>query len=490
MPLKFGTSGVRGLVTDMTDRECFLYTKAFVQYVKSKASLKSVAVAGDFRSSTPRIVKAVTFGVRDEGLHTDLCGFVATPAVMNYGVRSNAASVMVTGSHIPDDRNGIKFNMPWGEVLKADETEISRRYGELVKTGAGSDAFEADGSFKSGAGGEDEATNDAAKQDYVRRFTEFFPKDCLAGMKVVFYQHSAVSRDVLPEILETFGAEVVRVGFSDTFVPVDTEAVAEPEKLAAWVKEHGGDALASTDGDADRPLVVDEKGNVVRGDVLGILVSDFLGADSVATPISCNTALEKSGRFAHVSRTRIGSPYVIEAMNQAVGAGQKTVVGYEANGGFLTATDIVDPETGAVLPALPTRDAALPIIAVLLLSQRRGKTLSKLVAELPPRFTASGLLRGFPNEEGKALVARFQSSGTEFANEVFSVSFGGVESMDFTDGARMTFASGDIVHARPSGNAPEFRVYTESSTEEAAVGNNKIALGIIDELKGSQGGVA
>jgi phosphomannomutase len=486
MPLKFGTSGVRGLVTDMTDRECYLYTKAFVQYLKAKSSPSSVAIAGDLRSSTARIARAVAYAVRDEGLRVDFCGNVATPAVMNHGLRGGWASVMVTGSHIPDDRNGIKFNMPWGEVLKADETEISSRYHSLkeaVADDAAKGAFAPDGSLTAEGAGDD-AVNDKALLDYIGRFTKFFPADCLSGTKIVFYQHSSVSRDVLPEILESLGAEVVRVGFSPSFVPVDTEAVEEPDRLAAWVLDNNADALASTDGDADRPLLVDEKGSVVRGDVLGILVSDFLGADSVATPVSCNTALEKSGRFGHVARTRIGSPYVIEAMNEAVTTGRRVVVGYEANGGYLTASDIADPETGAVLPALPTRDAALPIIAALLSAKRNGKTLSELVADLPPRYTASGLLRDFPNAQGKALVARFEQSGLRFADEVFSTAFGSVESMDFTDGARLTFASGDIVHVRPSGNAPEFRIYTEAATEETAVGNNEIARNIVEKLKG------
>jgi len=483
MPLKFGTSGVRGLVTDMTDRECYLYTRAFVQHVKSNAQPEAVAIAGDLRDSTPRIASAVGAAVRDEGLRADIQGFIATPAVMNYGIRRGIPSVMVTGSHIPDDRNGIKFNMPWGEVLKPDEAEISRRHAQLEQEGVGADAFSSGGDFKPGAAGNAEYADDTAGREYAARFTGFFPAGCLAGTKVVFYQHSSVSRNVLPDILEVFGAEVVLVGHSGTFVPVDTEAVRDPDRLAAWVEEYGADALVSTDGDADRPLVVDETGKVIRGDVLGILVSAYLGADSVATPISCNTALEKSGWFDNVARTRIGSPFVVEAMNDAVASGRGVVVGYEANGGFLTATDITDAGSGNVLPALPTRDAALPIVAVLLSAKRSGKTLSGLVSDLPPRYTASGLLQEFPNDQGKALVASFQEAGAPMAEEVFSGAFGPVASMDFTDGARITFDSDDVVHIRPSGNAPEFRVYTESSTENRAAANNETAIGIVAKLK-------
>ena len=78
MTLKFGTSGVRGLVTEMTDRECYLYAKAFARYLKARASPTNVALAGDRRSSTPRIMRAVAFALREEGLAVAFCGKIAT----------------------------------------------------------------------------------------------------------------------------------------------------------------------------------------------------------------------------------------------------------------------------------------------------------------------------------------------------------------------------------------------------------------------------
>ena len=481
MALKFGTSGVRGLVSDMTDRECFLYTLAFLRYVKTKSSPQAVAIAGDRRKSTPRILKAVAFAAQQEGLRVDACGLVPTPAVTVYGLKREMPSIMVTGSHIPEDRNGIKYNMPWGEVLKADEAEISRRYRDLEREEAArirnsTSDFTDRGDLRPEKGFELGEENPAAGRDYVERFVTFFPAGCLEGLKVVFYQHSCVSRQILPEMLRRLGARVIEVGSSETFVPVDTEAVAETEKLAAWVAEHGADALVSADGDGDRPLVIDEKGNVVRGDVLGILVADFLEADSVSAPVSCNTALEKSGRFRNVDRTRIGSPYVIESMLNSVRSGYEKVVGYEANGGFLTATDLKHSGSDERLTALPTRDAALPIIALLVLSLQRGQPVSSLVSSLPARFTHSGLLRNVPTDVGMSLVEKLERQGTEGVSLVFGESFGSFEGMDCTDGARITFTTGDIVHLRPSGNAPEFRCYTESSSEDRAAELNRAAL--------------
>lgn len=246
-------------------------------------------------------------------------------------------------------------------------------------------------------------------------------------------------------------------------------------ELADWVSKFQADALVTADGDGDRPLVVDEQGQVIRGDILGILVSAYLKAESVSVPVSCNTALEKCAKFENVRRTKIGSPFVIESMRQAVAAGYSRVVGYEANGGFLTATDV--SVHGCIpLEALPTRDAMLPILAVLEMAGKRNCPLSRLVAEMPSRFTQSGLLRGVSRKRGRALVSRFVREKEHAVQAVFGSDLGTVSALDFTDGARITFDSGEIVHLRPSGNAPEFRCYTEADSVSQADKLNEIAL--------------
>jgi hypothetical protein len=113
-----------------------------------------------------------------------------------------------------------------------------------------------------------------------------------------------------------------------------------------------------------------------------ILCADYLGADTVVTPVSSNTAVEKVGAFEEVRRTRIGSPYVIEEMIRAVEAGRKRVVGYEANGGFLTASPF-PIDQGGLLEPLPTRDPVVVHLGLLCLSRQKHVPLSRLVAELP-----------------------------------------------------------------------------------------------------------
>lgn len=483
MALGFGTSGLRGLVTELTDRECVRYVRAFVRHVRDRGDCRGYALAGDFRSSTPRLLRAAAWAITQEAGRLDFCGCIPTPALLFHAMHGGQASVMVTGSHIPDDRNGIKFGLPWGEVLKADEAGISAHYARLSAAAEAEDGtFGGDGMFWLEQPADPAPVNPAPAKEYLRRYLEFFPARCLAGRHIVVYEHSSVARESLGELLEGLGARVTRVARSERFIPVDTEAVQNGDELAAWVRSHSADALVSADGDGDRPLVVDEQGRVVRGDVLGILVAAYLRADAVAAPVSCNTALERSGLFPRVVRTRIGSPYVVAALQQAVRDGARRVVGFEANGGFLLASEVAGGTPSARLSPLPTRDAALPVLAVLHAAAQRAYTVSQLVRTLPPRFTHSGLLRPFPTEQGRSLVAGLQAGGRSAVENLFSPAFGPVAALDFTDGVRVTLASGDILHVRPSGNAPEFRVYTESTTAERAAAANATVMDLVRGL--------
>ena len=312
------------------------------------------------------------------------------------------------------------------------------------------------------------------------------PHSSLLHLVLESAEHSSVARDLLREVLETLGAEVLSLGRADTFVPIDTEAV-RPEDVAQarqWAGEYGFDAILSTDGDADRPLIGDESGNWLRGDVVGILCAQFLGAEVVVTPVSSNTAVEKCGAFRQVMRTRIGSPYVIGGMESVThldfrqhGNGSPLVVGYEANGGFLLGSDVV--RNGVVMTALPTRDAVLPMLALLSMARTRGCNLSELSQGLPQRFTASYRLQNFPTKDSRALVDRLLGDPTA-ASELLAPQSGETVSTDTTDGLRMTFANGDIVHLRPSGNAPELRCYAESESVERAT---ELCRGCLERIR-------
>jgi len=477
----FGTSGARGLVADMTDRVCYAYTLGFLQHLAERDGLPAghqVALAGDFRPSTPRIMAACARAIADFGCEPLNCGYIPSPAIALFGIARQIPALMVTGSHIPDDRNGIKFNKADGEILKEDEAGIRAQQVEIP-----GDLFDAAGALREPY--PLPAVELAAYEYYLQRYLRFFDAGCLSGVKLGLYEHSSVARQLLGEVLEQLGAEVVRLGYSERFIPVDTEAI-RPEDAAlaaAWAAESGFDAIVSTDGDGDRPLISDERGNWLRGDVVGILCARYLGARQVVTPVSSNSAVEQCGWFDAVTRTRIGSPYVIAGMRQALEEGP-TVVGYEANGGFLTADDFL--RDGRLLPALPTRDALLPILSLLCAARQEGCAISGLLEQLPRRFTASGRIRNFPTEISRALINRLQHSDPgqerEAIDTAFGRAFGGAAATDKTDGLRITFINSEVVHLRPSGNAPELRCYCEADSEARASAMVDVVLDILAEL--------
>jgi phosphomannomutase len=448
----FGTSGARGLVASMSDGLCWAYTAAFLQSVAPHAT--RVVLGHDLRPSSPRIAAACAAAIAASGRECVYVGALPTPALAFYAAQIGAPALVVTGSHIPFDRNGIKFYRADGEISKADEQVMLAAQVEVPDVPQCPALPPA---------------NPQATAAYVQRYLDFFGAGALAGVQVAVYEHSSVGRDVLRTILQGLGAQVTSLGRTETFVPIDTEAV-RPEDIAQareWAKQHRFDALLSTDGDADRPLIGDEHGDWLRGDVVGILCAQALRAQVVVTPVSSNTALELGGQFSKVLRTRIGSPYVIAGMEEALSHGQlgAPVVGYEANGGFLLGSDVV--QGTSILKALPTRDAVLPMLALLVLARQRGCKLSALSADLPQRFTASDRLQNFATEKSRALLERLQADAAALLRTM-APDAGYIVDTNLTDGLRVTFANGDIVHLRPSGNAPELRCYAEASTVKRA----------------------
>lgn len=456
----FGTSGARGLVSAMTDRVCYVYARSFIKYCEASYKCEhTIAIAGDLRPSTERILKSLVQAGNDAGWKVVYCGRIPSPAIALYGLDKHLATIMVTGSHIPADRNGIKFNHPNGEITKADEQGIVSQSVDFDEA-----LFDADGMLK--AAPALPAVEAEAEENYVKRYPDFFGSDALHGLTIGVYQHSAVGRDIVVRVLESLGACVKPFGRSEKFVPVDTEAIRkEDEELAReFTHKDFVDAIFSTDGDSDRPLLSDDVGMWLRGDVLGILAAQALKIKRIATPVSCNTSLEKSGSFEKICRTRIGSPYVIAGMESLVEEGA-TVAGYEANGGFLLETDLV--RNGRTLKALPTRDALLPMIAVMAEAREQKMCLVDLLKKLPRRFTLSDRLKEFPTEISKAKIAEIAEK--KLGDSLFGeIACGKVKDIITVDGYRMEFDSGDIIHLRPSGNAPEFRCYVEADNRNRA----------------------
>ncbi len=512
--LAFGTSGLRGLVKDLTDLEVYINTRGFIEFLRSEdptvVDALEVFVGGDLRPSTERILRAVHRAVADAGGKFRYFGLIPSPALAAYAFAHQRPSIMVTGSHIPFDRNGLKFNLPHGEVLKRHESPILAHVKEqrrvAYEQAPDTSLFDDNGTFRLGTDLPLPEVDGTAESAYRERYTQFFGNSALKGLRLAVYQHSAVGRDVLVDILRRTGAEVYPVGRSQTFIPIDTEAVdakllQEICELADEARSalRGLDAVVSTDGDSDRPLLVvfdaDQKAHFVRGDVLGTLASEDLDLDAVAIPVSASDLVDM--QLVHlgvsVQRTRIGSPWVIDSMHTMEGVRK---AGFEANGGFLLATENV--RDGRSLSPLPTRDAVLPLLVVLQHAVAHEQSIYDRIQRLPARHTTAGVIDDVAREAAHKAMAHLQLSGaleawfrpyprvrteegmprSATSDEVTVLEgikarvekrFGphgltSLEYVNWVDGIRMQFAGGDVLHLRPSGNAPQFRVYVTASS--------------------------
>ncbi len=533
--LKFGTSGRRGEVVHLTQLEVYLNALAELEYLLSLPLCEGGISLGDeffygfdLRPSSSRyvaeqqdrgeIAQAIEKAIGEAGMKPVNLGQIPTPALAYYALSKVKGSIMVTGSHIPFDRNGYKTNTSRGELLKKHELPINEKVLEvrqrLYEQPFSESLFDGNGRFKSGHH-ELMHVDTAGANDYVRRYTDFFDGISLAGFRLVVYQHSAVGRDIVVELLRQLGAEVIPAGRSETFIPIDTENM-DREQLATIqslhdqvVASHGQiDAVISTDGDTDRPMILgvdDGEVHFFAGDRVGMVTAEFLGADAVVVPISCNDAIDLGGLKNIIEpKTKIGSPFVIAGMEKAIAKGKRAVCGFEANGGFLTGSDFT--RNGKTLAPLPTRDALLPILAVLFAAKEKGLTLSQLFKFLPKRYGSAALLKAFPRTIGQTIINRFSPSDSRISEVVIETSgmvlldenglklagleaeihaiesiiqelkelftavldFGDIVRINYLDGVRIYFDNGDVAHIRPSGNADELRIYAVANTQDRA----------------------
>ncbi len=335
-----------------------------------------------------------------------------------------------------------------------------------------------------------------------------------------------MGRDILPRILREFGAEVITAGRSETFVSIDTENITDEqldrlEEFAVAAEASGRPlhAIVSTDGDSDRPLVTAvlpgaevhpgrRRVRFLPGDLLGIVVAEYLRADAAAVPISANDAVERrmAERGVSLQKTKIGSPYVISALDELRRAGTHArIVSWEANGGFLTGSDI--QLKSGTLAALPTRDSTLPILANLFAAAEQRIGLPTLWNRLPVRSGRAGLIDNVPVAVSQAILANLIAPGAvievEFdgAGGVLdrsrpdamptllaepatadwqqrkatlarfftpTLGFDDIVRINVLDGVRVYFHDGDVAHVRPSGNAPQLRIYANSDSQARA----------------------
>ncbi|MDX2167564.1 MAG: phosphoglucosamine mutase [Deltaproteobacteria bacterium] len=372
----FGTDGIRGTanVEPMTSETVLRLGRAIAHVVKRSARRHKIIIGKDTRLSGYMLESALTSGICSMGVDVLLCGPIPTPGIafLTRSMRADAG-VMISASHNPFQDNGIKFFDSTGFKL-ADEVE--REIEALVHNGANA-------AIRPTA----EAIGKAFHlDDALGRYNVFlkntFPRHLtLDGLKIVIdCAHGAAYR-VGPEVLAELGADVLAMGDQPNGENINRERGAlHPQALASRVRSEGAHLGVALDGDADRVILVDERGEVVDGDevlaMLGLALhaSGRLAGQAVVATVMSNLGLELALRERGVEliRVQVGDRYVVEEM---VRGGY--VLGGEQSG------HIVSLEHGT------TGDGLLTALSVLGLMVESGQPLSALrraMQRLPQRL--------------------------------------------------------------------------------------------------------
>jgi len=367
----FGTDGVRG-----TANQAPLVPETMVRLGKAIAAIfkdsggdrrHKIVIGKDTRLSGYMIEQAMASGICSMGVDVLLVGPLATPGIafITSGMRADAG-VVISASHNPFEDNGIKIFCKHGFKLP-DEQE--HRIEELMA----SDEIERMAPTHSGIGKAFRV--DDAKGRYIQFLKSTFPADMtLVGQKIALDCANGAAYATAPLVLEELGAHVYPIGVDPDGENINRNCGSlHPEMIAAEVRKRGAHIGVALDGDADRVVFVDEKGDVVDGDgimaicALDMLKTQRLRKNTLVATVMSNMGLEKAldAAGAHVVRTQVGDRYVVERMRSD---------GYNFGGeqsGHLIYLDYTTTGDGMI--------GALQILAVMI---KTGKPLSELASIL------------------------------------------------------------------------------------------------------------
>lgn len=379
MPRLFGTDGVRGIANsdELSPELAFALGQAATRLAAAgrlfgaaggaaQARRPLALIGRDTRRSGTMLGDALAAGIQSAGGDVYQLGVATTPAVA-YLTRVLGADfgAVISASHNPAEYNGIKFFSRDGYKLPdAVEDELER-----LATG-GAEGF----TRPTGAGvGEQKALGPSGTERYVQYVAATVPVS-LQGLRVVVDCGHGAAYQLSPAVLRQLGAEVIVIGGDPDGMNINAGCGStHPEALQAAVRQHGAHAGIAHDGDADRCIAVDERGELVDGDrIMAVCALDLhargaLKGDTVVATVMSNMGLEVLLRQHGIRllRTRVGDRYVLEEMLKA-GAS----LGGEQSGHII----FLDHST--------TGDGILTAAQLLGCMARAGRPLSELAGQM------------------------------------------------------------------------------------------------------------
>lgn len=444
----FGTDGIRGQANKhpMTSEVALRVGMAAGHVFRSGQHRHRVVIGKDTRLSGYMLEAALMSGFTSVGMDVFLLGPMPTPAVamLTRSLRADLG-VMISASHNRFEDNGIKLFDPDGYKL-SDETE--KRIEELVDSDIAEMLVRAENIGR--------ATRvESAQERYIEFAKRTLPRNLrLDGLRIVIDCANGAGYKVAPEALWELGAEVIKIGVDPNGRNINHKCGSTaPEALVDKVREVRADIGIALDGDADRVVIVDEKGQIVDGDQLMAVIAESwhrrgkLAAGGIVATVMSNLGLERYLRTLGLgmARTPVGDRYVVEHMRKH---------GYNVGGeqsGHIVLSDFITTGDGLV--------SALQVLAVAVTAGRPVSEVCRRFEPLPQLLKNVRYANGRPLED--ASVKKAIDAGKE--------QLGG---------------KGRLV-IRPSGTEPVIRVMAEGDDETLV---HRVVGDIVEAVQAATGG--
>jgi phosphoglucosamine mutase len=370
-PRLFGTDGVRGVanVFPMTAEVAMQLGRALAYLIRNGPHRHRVVIGKDTRLSGYMIEQALASGIMSMGVDVELVGPLPTPAIalLTTSMRADAGAV-ISASHNPYQDNGIKFF--WRDGFKLpDETEAK------IETLIFEKALDSLRPTATKIGGA--VRLDDAPGRYIAQVKASFPRELsLEGLTLAIDCANGAAYKVAPAALKELGARVIALGVNPDGKNINHKCGAlHPENLQKAVLKHKAQLGIALDGDADRLIVVDEKGHVVDGDaIMAICTGELaerkqLRKNTLVSTVMSNVGLERAVAKwgVKVVRTKVGDRYVVEELRRH---------GYSLGGEQSGHLVFMDHAT--------TGDGTLAALQVLAVMARKGRALSELTKIFEP----------------------------------------------------------------------------------------------------------
>lgn len=395
-PKLFGTDGIRGTANQfpMTPDTVCRIGQAIGAILQSSerpsaSPLRKVVIGKDTRLSGYMIEQALSSGLNSMGVHVQLVGPLPTPGIgyLSRTMRADAG-IVISASHNAFQDNGIKIFGPDGyKIPEAQENEIESLVlrEDLNKYLPPSKDV-----------GRTRRIDDAQGRYIVYAKSTFPLELTLDGLRIVLDTANGAAYKVAPAIFEELGAEVIHLGDSPNGININDKVGAlYPAKLSDTVQQYRADLGISLDGDADRVIMVDEKGEIMNGDhILGLCAlfmkeKSRLKKDTLVVTQMSNFGLEKKmlENGIQVIKTDVGDKYVVEEMRRS---------GYSLGGeqsGHIIFSDHSTTGDGCV--------AALSVLAVMRETQKKMSELNRIIEDVPQTLINCRVKQRKPLEEIK-----------------------------------------------------------------------------------------